>query len=177
VSDSQRWVYVVASAAPPVLSISEFIAGLRKDHWQVCLIATPTVATWVDLDGVSSATGCVTRATPRGPGDPDAFSPADALVVAPLTFNTLNKWAAGISDTVALGILNELLGVDIPTVAAPCIKNALRRHPAYGESIRRLAGCGVTVMDPEAITTRDNDGLATFEWARILQEIGPVLSR
>jgi phosphopantothenoylcysteine synthetase/decarboxylase len=93
------------------------------------------------------------------------------LVVAPLTFNTLNKWAAGISDTLALGILNELLGVGIPMIAAPCIKGTLRRHPAYGDSTRRLTGCGVTVMDPEFITTRDDDGLATFDWARILREI------
>jgi len=170
-------MYVVASAAPPVLRISEFVAELRKRQWQVCLIATPTAATWIDLDEISSATGCVTRATPRGPHEPDALPPADALVVAPLTFNTLNKWAAGISDTLALGILNELLGVDIPIIAAPSIKSALRQHPAYSDSTRRLTECGVTVMDPELITGRDDDGLATFEWARILQEIGPVLSR
>jgi hypothetical protein len=142
VSDSQRCVYVVASAA-----------------------------TWIDLDEISSATGCVARATPRGPREREALPPADALVVAPLTFNTLNKWAAGISDTLALGILNELLGVDIPMIAAPCIKSALRQHPAYRDSTLRLTECGVTVMNPEFITTRDDDGLATFEWARILKEI------
>jgi phosphopantothenoylcysteine synthetase/decarboxylase len=171
VSGSQRCAYVVASAAPPVLRISEFIAELQKRQWKVCLIATPTAATWIDLDEISSATGCVARATPRGPREREALPPADALVVAPLTFNTLNKWAAGISDTLALGILNELLGVDIPTIAAPCIKSALQQHPAYSDSTRRLTECGVTVMNPELITTRDDDGLATFEWARILQEI------
>jgi hypothetical protein len=57
------------------------------------------------------------------------------------------------------------------SIAAPCIKGALQRHPAYNDSIRRLTECGVTVMNPEFITTRDDDGLATFEWAHILQEI------
>jgi hypothetical protein len=33
--------------------------------------------------------------------------PADAIAVAPATYNTINKWAAGISDTLALGILCE----------------------------------------------------------------------
>lgn len=33
--------------------------------------------------------------------------PPDAFVVAPCTFNTLNKWAAGVSDTLVLGLLNE----------------------------------------------------------------------
>lgn len=170
-SDSQRWAYVVASAAPPILRISEFIAELQKSQWQVCLIATPTAATWIDLDEISSATGCVTRATPRGPRERDALPLADALVVAPMTFNTLNKWAAGISDTLALGVLNEMLGIDIPITAAPCIKSTLRRHPAYHDSTRRLTECGVTVMNPELITTRDEDGLATFEWPLVLKEI------
>jgi phosphopantothenoylcysteine decarboxylase len=171
VSDSQRWAYVVASAAPPILRISEFIAELQKSQWQVCLIATPTAATWIDLDEISSATGCVTRVTPRGPRERDALPLADALVAAPMTFNTLNKWAAGISDTLALGVLNEMLGIDIPIAAAPCIKSALRRHPAYSDSTRRLSECGVSVMNPELITTRDEDGLATFEWPLVLKEI------
>ena len=170
-SDSRRSVYVVVSAAPPVLRISEFIIGLQSRRWQVSLIATPTAATWIDLGGIASATGCVTRVAPRSLYEPDTLPPADALVAAPLTFNTLNKWAAGISDTLAFGTLNELLGVDIPIIAAPCIKSALQRHPAYNDSTRRLTECGVTVMNPEFITTRDDDGLATFEWARILQDM------
>jgi hypothetical protein len=32
---------------------------------------------------------------------------ADAVLAAPLTFNTINKWAAGISDTLALGLLSS----------------------------------------------------------------------
>ena len=128
-------------------------------------------ATWIDLGGIASATGCVARVAPRSLYEPDTLPPADALVAAPLTFNTLNKWAAGISDTLALGILNELLGAGIRVIAAPCIKGALRRHPAYNDSTRRLTQCGVTVMDPELIVTREDDGLATFDWAHILKDI------
>jgi len=58
----------------------------------VSLIATPTAATWIDLGRIASATGCVTRVAPRAPYEPDTLLPADALVAAPLTFNTLNKW-------------------------------------------------------------------------------------
>jgi hypothetical protein len=32
---------------------------------------------------------------------------ADAIIVAPATYNTISKWAAGVSDTYALGILAE----------------------------------------------------------------------
>jgi phosphopantothenoylcysteine synthetase/decarboxylase len=36
---------------------------------------------------------------------------ADAVAIAPATFNTINKWVAGISDTFALGLLNEAIGL------------------------------------------------------------------
>ena len=41
------------------------------------------------------------------------------MIVAPATFNTINKWAAGISDTLALGLLTEAIGKKIPVVALP----------------------------------------------------------
>jgi transcriptional regulator with XRE-family HTH domain len=37
------------------------------------------------------------------PDEPDELPAADAVVVAPATFNTVNKWAAGITDTFAAG--------------------------------------------------------------------------
>ena len=129
-SGSQRCAYVVASAAPPVLRISEFIAELQKRQWKVCLIVTPTAATWIDLDEISSATGCVARATPGGPREGEALPPADALVVAPLTFNTLNKWALGIADTLALGLITEGICKGLPIVVLPSLNLAQAVHPA-----------------------------------------------
>jgi phosphopantothenoylcysteine decarboxylase len=166
-----RCVYIVVSAAPPVLRIDDLVNVLRDYQWQVCIIATPTAATWINLDDIAQATGCVTRVMARGPKEPDPLPVADVVVAAPLTFNTLNKWATGISDTLALGILNEMLGLDVPVIAAPCIKDTLRSHPAYSDSVGRLRKAGVTVIDPDSITTRDDDGLAAFDWLPILQEI------
>jgi len=40
------------------------------------------------------------------------------LALALATFNTLNKWALGIGDTLAARILCEYLGDDNPIVAA-----------------------------------------------------------
>ncbi|MCU1680250.1 MAG: Phosphopantothenoylcysteine decarboxylase [Amycolatopsis sp.] len=84
-----------------------------------------------------------------------------------MTFNSINKWAAGISDTVALGVLNEMLGTDVPLIAVPCVKAVLRKHPAYPHSVSRLADAGVTMLDPDAVTTRAEDGLSTFDWPQI----------
>jgi Flavoprotein len=40
---------------------------------------------------------------------------ASAIVVAPATYNTINKWANGTSDACALGILAESPGLGSPT--------------------------------------------------------------
>ncbi|MFO7193780.1 MAG: flavoprotein [Thermocrispum agreste] len=87
-------------------------------------------------------------------------------------FNSLNKWAGGFADTVAVGVLCALLGAGVPIVAAPCVKSALRRHPAYRESIERLARAGVRFVDPDAVTHRGSDGLAAFDWPTIIDELG-----
>jgi hypothetical protein len=164
-----RWLYLVASAAPPVLRVEEFIPALNAEGWAVCVIATPTAASWIDLDALAAATGCLTRVSPRPPRQQGESLPrAEAVLAAPLTFNSINKWASGTSDTLALGVLNEMLGAEVPIIAAPCVKPVLRKHPAYEESIARLANTGVTLLDPDAITTRAEDGLAAFDWPQIL---------
>ncbi|MBE9372976.1 flavoprotein [Saccharopolyspora sp. HNM0983] len=162
-----RCVYLVAAAAPPILRIEPFLTALRAEGWTVALIATPTAATWIDLDALAAATDCATRVHPRPPREPDSLPPADAVVAAPMTFNSINKWSAGMSDTLALGVLNEMLGADVPVLTVPCVKTVLRKHPAYAESIRRLTGAGATVLNSDAVTVKAEDGLATFRWAEI----------
>src|SRR5215510_10655650 len=66
----------------------------------------------------------------QGSGRSDVLPPATAFAAAPATFNTINKWAAGISDTLALGLLNEAIGLGLPIVAVPWPNAALARHPA-----------------------------------------------
>lgn len=95
---------------------------------------------------------------------------ADAVLAAPLTFNSLNKWAAGFADNVAVGILCELLGAGVPIIAATCVKDLLRKHRAYGESLKRLADAGVRFIDPDSVTCRADNGLAAFDWDTVLHE-------
>lgn len=167
----QRWLYLVVSAAPPVLRLEECVTALQAEGWAVCVIATPTAASWIDLDDLAAATGCLTRVHAGLPGREESLPRAEAVLAAPVTFNSVNKWAAGTSDTLALGVLNEMLGVGVPIIAALCVKPVLRRHPAYAESIARLANAGVVLLDPDAITTRAEDGLATFEWSSIIAAV------
>jgi phosphopantothenoylcysteine synthetase/decarboxylase len=88
--------------------------------------------------------------------------------VAPATFNTVNKWAAGISDTLALGTLCEAYGLGVPIAVLPCVSEALAAHPAYRASLERLNGMGVRFGDPYAGGTDADGGRPQFRWERAL---------
>ena len=71
----------------------------------------------------------------------------DLLLVAPLTANTLAKFAQGIADD----FLSTLyLSVTAPVLLAPAMNVEMWRHPATQENLDRLRRRGVTVIEPEA---------------------------
>ena len=66
--------------------------------------------------------------------------------MAPATYNTINKWANGISDNYALGILAEAVGLRIPVVVLPFVNSALASHPAFQRSVALLRDAGIDVI-------------------------------
>ncbi|MER5946351.1 flavoprotein [Streptomyces sp. NPDC001904] len=142
------FLYVVVCAAGAADGIGKLIGPAREAGWDVGVIATPTAADgFFDVAAVRAQTGRPVRAASRTPGTPRPFPPADAVVVAPATFNTLNKWAAGIADTLAVATLCEAFGAGVPVAAAPCVSAELAAHPAYQDSVRRLRAMGVRLTE------------------------------
>ena len=161
-----RVLYIVAGGAPLVARISGLIAAARERGWDPCLILTPTAASWLadEVPGLAALSGHPVRSAHKRPGEPDELPPADAMAVVPATFDMINKWAAGISDNLALGLINEALGLPVPIVAVPIANEPLARHPAWGASLATLRGAGVTLLDPA-------DPPDQFPWPRILDAL------
>ena len=88
------------------------------------------------------------RSQYKNPGEPDLLPDPDAIIVAPATVNTINKWGAGICDTLALGILVEAIGKQLPVVAMPV---PTRRTPRTRRSPRTSAAAvlGRDRADPD----------------------------
>lgn len=82
------------------------------------------------------------RSDYKRPEEPDVLPRADAVVVFPATFNTLNKWALGITDTLTLGILCEYTGLKKPILAVP----GIHTHLALTPILRLLRRYGVHVL-------------------------------
>jgi phosphopantothenoylcysteine decarboxylase len=146
-----RVLYLIVCAAPPAQQTADVVPVLQSDGWEVCVITTPQASRWVDRTPLEQLTGHVVRTDYKLPGEAGPLPKADAMLVMPATFNTINRWAQGIADTLAVSLLCEALGRGAPpVVAVPCLKMDLVRHPAFSKSISLLREWGVQVLhEPE----------------------------
>ena len=165
-------VYLVVCAAPPARRIEELVSLLQQDGWSVQVIATPTAGEWINRAALTVQTGYRVHVERRGPEDSPSLPEAAAVAVVPATFNTINKWAAGINDTLALGVLNEALGIGLPIVVSPYAKPALASHPAFARSLQVLREAGVHLTETEAL--RPDKPERPFRWQVIVKALAAV---
>lgn len=164
------FLYLVVCAAGVAAGVGRLITAALDRGWEVGVIATPVAMNgFFDTAEAEARTGRPIRSAWRRPADPRPFPPPDAVAVAPATFNTVNKWAAGLADTLAVGTLCEALGLDVPIAVLPCVADALAAHPAYQESVARLRGLGVRFADPYATAAERDGGRPEFAWERALE--------
>ena len=159
-------LYAVVCAAPPALQVRDLVERARADGWDVCVIGTPTAVRWLaaDLTSLESLTGHPVRSAYKLPGEPDVLPPPDAILVAPATANTINKWGAGICDNLALGLICEAVGERIPLVALPFFNSAQAAHPAVPRNLAELRNSGVTILP-------GGSDAGQFDWAAGLDAV------
>ncbi len=143
-----RVLYVIVCAAGPAPQVDRLVALAQTRGWDVCLIATPAAVPFLDVPALEKQTGHPVKSHYRQPGEPRSNSTprADAIIVAPATYNTINKWAAGTSDNYALGILAEAFGLHIPVVVLPFVNSALAAHFAFQRSVSELRKAGAQIL-------------------------------
>ncbi|MFG2417674.1 flavoprotein [Streptomyces sp. NPDC048448] len=165
---AKPFLYVVVCAAGIAQDVGRLIAAAQERGWEVGVIATPQGLGFFDAEAVGARTGRPIRSAWRAPGEARPFPAPDAVALAPATFNTVNKWAAGISDTLALGTLCEAYGLGVPIAVLPCVSDALAAHPAYRASLDRLRGMGVRFGDRYSGEPDADGRRAEFRWDRVL---------
>lgn len=142
----QSVLYAIVTGSPAARDVGILVDLAQADGWDVCVIASPNGYRFIDADALSAQTGHTVRYQYKDPDAPDVLPPADAIVVAPITCNSLAKWAAGISDTLPLGLLVEAVGKHQPVVAMPFSNRAQISFPAIQDAIAKLTTWGVTVL-------------------------------
>lgn len=161
-----RVLYVIGCAAPPVQDLGAMVDLLRPSGWRTCVIPTTAAADWLDTEAMASRTGFPVRSSARRPEDPSRLPRADAALVAPATFNTINKLAGGISDNFALGVVHEGIGRGMPTLVMPYAKPTLAAHPLFAESLSTLSRWGVAVLENELV--RPSSEGQSFRWPLLI---------
>ncbi|MDN3358802.1 flavoprotein [Actinomadura sp. DC4] len=87
----ERVLYLVVCAAPAAADV-ESLARLALDAgWRVYVLTSPAGRRFADVDRLASLTGEPVRSDYRLPGEPKQLPAADAVIVAPATFNTINR--------------------------------------------------------------------------------------
>ncbi len=122
------------------------------------MIASPNGYQFINAGSLAAKTGHTVRHQYKEPDAPDVLPPADAIVAAPITCNSLAKWAAGISDTLPLGLLVEAVGKGQPVVAMPFSNWAQISFPAIQQAMSTLTEWGVTILVGEDIYKQHEPG-------------------
>jgi phosphopantothenoylcysteine synthetase/decarboxylase len=144
--DRHGMLYLIACASPRARRVGELISRAQARGWTVCVIPTPEALKFIDLLALEQQTGFPVRAEYEPGSTVARLPPPAAMLVCPATFNTINKWAYGLADTLALALLTEAIGLGVPLVAAPALNSAQAAHPAFERSVAALRAMGVRVL-------------------------------
>jgi phosphopantothenoylcysteine decarboxylase len=139
-------LYVLACGSPVARDVGVLVDLAQQDGWDVCVLTTPDGRKFVDPAALAAQTGHPVRTYYKNPGESDLLPPPDAIIVAPATVNTINKWGAGLADTLVLGLLIEGYGMGLPIVAVPYTNRVMATHPMLRENIAKLRTWGVHVL-------------------------------
>jgi phosphopantothenoylcysteine synthetase/decarboxylase len=164
-----RVLYVITCATPAATQIGKLVRLAQGRGWTVCVIATPRALKFLDVPALEQQTGFPVRSEYKQPGTPDVLPPADAMIVGGASFNTINKWAHGHADNLALGLLTEAVGLGLPLVALPFLNAAQAAHPAFYRSVKELRDMGVKVLVDEQgytphVPHQGAKNLAEYPW-------------
>ncbi|GII04230.1 flavoprotein [Planobispora takensis] len=144
-SQAGKVLYVIVCAAGPAADVGRLVALAQDEGWTVQVVATPSALDFIDADALEKQTGRSVRSRYRKPGEPRSPK-ADAIIMAPATYNTINKFAQGIADTYALGILAEAPGLGIPVVVLPFVNTAFASRAPFRRSVESLRAEGIHVL-------------------------------
>lgn len=178
-----RQLSVVVCGAAPTAEVGLLVRLAQQRSWGVRAIPTPDALSFVDAAALESMTGSSVEVGYRSPADVRPPRP-DAVIVAPATFNTVNKAALGITDTHALGVIAEAIGREVPVVMVPWVNAPLAAREPFRRSVAQLRDEGVYVLlrgeHPAEPFGVENSEVADFPWQHALdiaeRERGPGLA-
>jgi hypothetical protein len=167
---------IIVCGAGPATDVNRLIEAAQARSWTAAVTATTSALPFVDVPTIEELTGNPVRTSYQTPPTGRrALPPVDAVIIAPATYNTINKLALGIADTYPLTSAAELIGRGIPTVIVPFVNAALAARTPFQRAVVDLRAERVLVLSspddnwephPPGAGT---DTQQTFPWQKAFQ--------
>lgn len=145
--DVRDRAYLVVTGTTTAPQATSLVQGLLRLVPEVITLVTPNAARVIAARDLSVLSGnrlvesyFDAAILPR--------PPLGLVLVAPCSFNSLNKLAAGIADNLALSVTAEAIGRGTPVVVAVSVNEPLWRHPIARASVATLREWQVSVIEP-----------------------------
>lgn len=140
-------LFVYVTGAGTSRTIDKLLRTTVDAGWTTYVVATPNLGLVVDPEQVLDIPGVNwIREYEQPPLD---VFPFGTMLVAPCTFNTFNKLAHGIADTLATSMIADALGAGYPIFVAPSMNPGLWNHPQTSTSYHRLKDWGCRIIEPQ----------------------------
>jgi len=162
--NSSKLLALVVCGAGPASQATKLVASAQKRGWTVQIRITNPAHELVTKEFLDATHAQTERGEP------------DAIIIAPATFNTINKLSGGISDERHLDFLHPRI-MRVPTVILPFVNKGYADREVYKTSLERLRNEGVSIMElkPHDVGKGDAE-VDHFPWDAGLDEIDNLMS-
>ena len=179
---ADRTLVLIVCGAGPAPNVGVLVNMAHAQGWAVRLVATPAALPFLDTAALEAQCGSPVRSdyATTNNGQRSRNSAATAVIIAPATYNTINRLALGINDTYALNVAAEAIGRRTPMVILPFVNTALAARRPFIEAVRSLRAEGVEMIygpgqwEPHPPGTGDRR-IAQFPWRTALEAATPTL--
>ncbi len=169
---SQKIIYIIATGAKKIDKLPELTTLLNNYQADVYLLTSKAAYRMMQSTQLIEELENLNVTVVTDYGHPFELPREDLIVIAPCTFNSLQKLAAGISDNYILTIAANAIARKTPVIVAPTF-NELWYHPRTSIAIQTLTEWGVRVVWPE-IT---KDKVTMMDVVKVFDTVHAALSK
>ncbi len=139
-------IYLVVSGADAARSVPQLLKELAQFNLPIYTMMTEAAKGIISPYNLADQEGHQLVTSYYNPALLNGRAPGLTLV-APATFNTLNKISQGIADTLPHSLVAEAIGAGWPVIIVPSMNPSLANHPQIARSLATLREWGVTVLE------------------------------
>jgi len=157
---SGKRIAVLITGSIAAMKMPLLVRELRRFGARVTVFASKEALRYVGEDALSWASNkmIITRLTPRSE-HLNSGKPYDAYLVVPASYNTINKFANGIADSLVTTTLASALGFlakkKTQIICVPCMHGSMH-NPILSKSLATLYRLGVSFIRPKQDFGKNN---------------------